>query len=536
MNEARKQARWRKRRIIYNNDGDDAVCARTGAEFEHDSAEGLTVRTDGELIDDFLNARNTPLIGSQVDSNWYCSCMAGLTFSHQTKLGGFYGREMPLELVEKYGRDTLQIHTDFSHEHDMEVFWSLRMNDSHDATPPGERRWNYGLSQFKRDHPEFLMGELGDGGHWTSLDFGFPEVREHVFSIIAEVAHNYDVDGMEMDFFRHYPYFRPTLDMQPVEQEHLDMMSDLLRRVRKLADEVGAQRGRPLLVAARTPFNTADARFIGVDLEQWLQEDLLDLLIPGGGSESCMSESFAEIVALGHRHDVPVYPCIDWAFWGYWVFLGLSNGRHRSRKEWLETLYGGQPERLGKPSYIPVLNEWEGTRPAWRAAAMNLFNAGVDGIYIFNPGLGEPEVWREIGDPETMAGKDKLFGIDQFGGDSSFGQVHEVEIQQGEPLGLHFEVGEDPRSSDISELRFRLHLWDLRAEDDLSVKLNGAALNDLAPGEEPHTGSTSRWLECRLQPEQVRRGENQVELWLERRDESAQTSVVLDSVQLSVRY
>ena len=62
MDEAReRKARRRKRRIIYNNDGDDAVYARTGAELEHDAAEGLTVRTGGEIIDDFLNARNTPL-------------------------------------------------------------------------------------------------------------------------------------------------------------------------------------------------------------------------------------------------------------------------------------------------------------------------------------------------------------------------------------------------------------------------------------------------------------------------------------------
>jgi hypothetical protein len=376
-----------------------------------------------------------------------------------------------------------------------------------------------------------------------------------------------------MDFFRHYPYFRPTLDMQPVEQEHLDMMSALVRRVRNLADEVGEQRGRPLLVAARTPFNAAEARFIGVDLEQWLEEDLLDLLIPGGGGESTMSESFVDIIELGHRHDVPVYPCIDWAFWDQWVFLGVSKGKHRIRKEWLETLYGGQPERLGKPSYIPVLNNWEGTRAAWRAAAMNMFNAAADGIYIFNPGLGDPEVWREIGDPATMAGKDKLFGIDEFDGDSSFGQVYEVEIQAGVPLGLHFQVGEDPNSRSIPELRFRLHLWDLVAEEiqagvplglhfqvgedpnsrsipelrfrlhlwdlvaeeKLSVKLNGAALK-LAPGEEQQAGSTGCWLECQLQPEQVRRGENQVELMLERRNEAAQTPLVLDGVQLSMRY
>lgn len=37
---------------------------------------------------------------------------------------------------------------------------------------------------------------------WSSLDFSYPEVREHVFSLIQEVAQNYDVDGVELDFFR----------------------------------------------------------------------------------------------------------------------------------------------------------------------------------------------------------------------------------------------------------------------------------------------------------------------------------------------
>ena len=92
MEEKRRAARWRKRRIIYNNDGDDALEARSGVEHNHDVAEALMTRKTGELTDDFLNARSTPLRGSQVDSNWYCSCMAGLTFSHQTKLGGFIGK------------------------------------------------------------------------------------------------------------------------------------------------------------------------------------------------------------------------------------------------------------------------------------------------------------------------------------------------------------------------------------------------------------------------------------------------------------
>ena len=47
MDQARRDARWRKRRIIYNNDGDDALFARDGLEHEHDVAEALAVRTSG---------------------------------------------------------------------------------------------------------------------------------------------------------------------------------------------------------------------------------------------------------------------------------------------------------------------------------------------------------------------------------------------------------------------------------------------------------------------------------------------------------
>ena len=134
-----------------------------------------------------------------------------------------------------------------------------------------------------------------------------------------------------------------------------------------------------------------------------------------------------------------------------------------------------------------------------------------------------------------MAGKDKLFGIDEFNDGSSVEQVQELEIPQGEPLGLHFQVGEDPNANGISELRFRLHLWDVADKDPMVVQLNGATLNDLEVGEEQQ-GTRSRWLECQLRPEQVNRGENKVELLLEHRDDTAQAPPVLDSVQLAIRY
>ena len=542
MDQARRDARWRKRRIIYNNDGDDALFARDGLEHEHDVAEALAVRTSGELVDDFLNARSTPLIGSQVDSNWYASCMAGLTFSHHTKLGGFYGKELPQELVDRYGRDTLQVQLDFSRENGMEAVWALRMNDVHDAFPMGSRRWHYGLARFKVEHPECMIGKEGDWERfanevddtdkrgWTKLDFAMPIVRDHIFSIIREVAQNYDVDAIGMEFFKYYPFFRESREGKPVEAEHVEIMTDLLRQIRKVADEEGDKRGRPILLAAHTPPTLAHSRFVGLDLETWLSEELIDQLMPGGLRESVFCDSHADMIEFGHRHEVPVYPCLPWAFWDRWVYLDLAQGKHRSFDSYIETLYGGQPDRLGKPSYILEFNRWEGTFAAWRGAAMNLFNDGADGLYIFNPALGRPEWWREIGDPATMAGKDKLFGVDRFPGES--GNVEQVELTQGRPVRMSFLVGEDTAGS--SQLRLRAHLWDLTSNDDIAVQLNGKQLEGLQITDAFASPEEGQWLECGLNSDQVKRGKNSLEMLLNKRTESQQSPLLLNGIQLAV--
>ena len=547
MDEKRKAARWRKRRIVYNNDGQDVIEARTGVEHRHDIKWQMLVRSGGELMDDFLNARSARLVGTQVNSNWYCTCRGGLSFSHHTKLGGFYGKGVAQELIDTYGRDNLQIQVDFSHEHGMEPFWSLRMNDDHDSYPMGYRhQHDHDLAAFKREHPEYLMCEPADWEKypegprhtWSSLDFSYPEVREHVFSLIQEVAQNYDVDGLELDFFRSPPYFAPTRDGLPVEEQHVAAMTDLVRRVRSMADEVGQQRGCPLLLAARTPFTVEDARFIGLDLAEWLAENPIDILIPGGGTESKMTESFKEIVDLGHKYEVPVYPCIDWAdFLYHWAFLGLGAGEHRTYESWVKTLYGGHPKDIEKPNWIVTFNSWEGTAATWRGAAMNLWNAGADGIYIFN-GFHSTDIdrWREIGDPETMANKDKIFGVEQFAGDSSFKDVRELELKQGEPVSLHFQVGEDVESGNTAELRFRLHLWDLAENDDVGVTLNNGPLDNLRPADPNETTTRGQWLECLLHSTQVKRGENRVQLMVKKRDESMRTPLVLNAVQLHVHY
>ena len=542
MNAELERARWRKRRIIYNNDGDDVIEARPGVEHDHDVAESLMVRRTGDTVQDFLDARSTPLIGSQIDSNWFATAMAGVTFSHHTKLGGFHGKGVPQELIEKYGRDALQIQLDFSREHGMEAAWSLRMNDVHDAFPMGSRRYNYGLAKFKRENPGYMMGrdsdwekyERGDPRcAWTRLDFAIPEVRDHMFAIIEEVAESYDdVDLIGLEFFKYWPFFRESMERDPVEPEHVEIMNDLLRRIRRMVDDVSSRRGRPLLLAVQTPFSLEDCVHVGVDLKTWLKEGLIDQLIPGGNFESVFRDSYTDIIALGHKHEVPVYPCITWAFWDRWVFLALSDGKHRQFGDWLKTLYGGQPERVGKPEYVALFNGWEGSFPAWRGAAINMFDAGADGLYLFNPALGEPEVWREIGEVASMVGKDRLYGIDRFEGPDSFTEVPAVTL----PASVSFQVGEDVGSAGARRIDFCLHLWDWVPGDDLTVKLNGASVDGLEPADPDRNPEEGQWLQGNLDAKQINRGENQLEVAMKKRGESASSPVVLDTAQLRVRF
>ena len=60
----------------------------------------------------------------------------------------------------------------------------------------------------------------------------------------------------------------------------------------------------PLLISVRVPDSVGFCRAIGLDLERWLAEDLIDMLVVGGYFRL---QPWEESVALGHRYGVPVY-------------------------------------------------------------------------------------------------------------------------------------------------------------------------------------------------------------------------------------
>lgn len=353
MLDARHKARMRIRRIIVNNDGND-------------SALNMKHPVSPEL---FLNKRTAPLMsGTQVDSIFYCDGV-NYVYSHLSELTELPKSESKRRLIDhlKYlGTDTLKLMTDYCHSNGKEIFWSVRMNDNHDSTVEFDV-----ISEFKKNNPDLLVGKKGVEmpmmpNKWSPFDYNLDKVRDMMVSICEDVAGRYDVDGIELDFFRHPAFFREQFYGEPVTQAHCDMMTSMVRKIRNVCDIAAQKRGRPMLLAIRVPDSLGFSRAVGLDWEQWLKEDMIDLVT---GCDYVKFEPWEKFASLVRKYKVPVYACLE---------------------ERRLTARGGSAER-------------ESTLTKWRGEAYSAWMSGMNGIYVFNRFDPYDQLFKELGDPFLLA-------------------------------------------------------------------------------------------------------------------------------------
>ena len=492
----RQHAARRQRRIIYHNDGGDIFDAKG-------------------TVKGFLAARMEDGIGSQVDTIIYNTGGTGMFHSHLPQVGDMYGEN--LIALRDAGHDPLNLIIDYCRQRDLEIIYSAKLNDIHDSFIPEM------LSSFKKEHPEYCLGRSEDvkrPGHdvrryWSALDYEIPQVRDFVFALFEDVCTRYDLDGIELDFLRHPKFFRPTQDLEPVEPRHVQMMTDFVRRVRTMTHRVAQQRGRPLIVAFRVPLSLERALFLGMDLKTWLDEDLADILIIGAGYvPMAMAPQLREMVEWGHGYDVPVYGCISAS--------------------------GMKQEQAGIE--------------AWRAAAMNIWHVGADGVYTFNYFPSSRElIFDQVGSVQTLKGLDKLYAIDSinigtFGGYQTPGMVVPdrlpLSMAPGGTVSALLPIGEDivagTPAGKSCRARLRLRVSHLAAEDQIGVEFNNHRLETLsavraAEQEKSDEKNGPAWIEASLDPAHVREGVNRINISLSSRTREARP-VKVDRLNLVVRY
>ncbi len=263
-----------------------------------------------------------------------------------------------------------------------EVFFSYRINgsDNDDLFDP-PRPFEEPIP-LKAEHPDWLIYKWHP--YWN---FSFKGVRDLKLNVVREVAEMYDFDGINIDFARIPVLF-------PEEQWlHRDTLTDFMRAVRTTLLDTGEKRGQPLLLAARVPEDLMGCHFDGMDVETWVRDFLVDILVIGTRTANADVAAFRRITA-----DTPikVYPSFD---------------DHHSTDGYRE----------------PNLE-------IWRGACANWWRQNPDGMHTFNLMVSSPEsaqnlgispsprweaqrrIFSEIGSPETLKGGDKVFFVERRGG------------------------------------------------------------------------------------------------------------------------
>ncbi len=221
-------------------------------------------------------------------------------------------------------------------------------------------------------------------------------------------------------------------------------------------------------------------------------------------------QEWEEIGRLGHKYDVPIWTSLD------------------------EVCTDG-----------PNAN----SLAAYRAGAMNMWNAGVDGIYLFNfsPKPPEPkfELSQQIGDPATMTFQPKTHVADARGQENSDYWLRGAEqyvtkksirdlphqLVKGQPKSVTIFVGNDLAAAKAigraPAAKVRAYHSALLKTDDLSLEANERECTRSRIDPELDL------VEFHLPPECVKKGFNRFELTLTAEQE---TEVVLEDLQLWLRY
>lgn len=424
------------RPVIHNNDGCDAYVfpLKVNPEFVNCSQPGKTWR-GGETgyefsIPNFLNLRSGGLKGADVSTISYCSISSAFgQFTHNTKIGEFItmphqrpnARNVIPEFV-KLGTDPLEVTCKFARNNGFEFFWSNRINDIHDHKHRMDKpfeRW----SEFKTKHPEYLFGYIGEElphGRWSAIDFSYPEVRKLCVQYYTEVCENYDVDGIELDFFRHLHLFRNVARGEIASKEQLEMITDMVAGIREMTERVGMKKGKPILLLVRIPDSVGYCRGVGIDIETWMAKGLVDIIVGGG---YLRLSPWNYLVELGQKYGVKVY-------------AGLEGPRVKKEH--------------------PLLTRKQ--NPDYRARCAAAWQAGVDGLYIFNEYNTRSQYLREIGNANKIKNKNNLYFITPY---HVYGANPNTYLKDGERfLNLPILIPEKPVILDSEQKLFSLELGD----------------------------------------------------------------------------
>lgn len=385
------------------------------------------------------------------------------------------------------GLDPLQVLIDRAHEKNMDFIASLRLGEYGGMDP---------------DH------SVGNGGR----GFVHSEVRDHQRSVVEELATAYNTEAVELDFSAAPGGCAHCLnpDEAPAQASVLtDFVRDCATAVRGRSGDAG------LLGARVYPSPDLNQR-AGLDVDTWLNEGLVDFLIPS--SYSCFfldsQMPIDWIVEAAHRQDTSVYGILQPYY--------LDGRRINTNIEHMST------EKM-------------------RAAAANFWQADVDGLCTWFMDWPLEQVQRqiltELGDPDLTREVTKHYFLRQRA-ENPARFVYDAELpvaikaDADKTHEISFTICDDPANERIGRIRLKINVADLVPADVFDVRLNGVCLASEPCRRYPrwHDAYIGTWLEFELNTVRPVRGTNTLQFALRERPASLEGEISIDDVELIVEY
>jgi len=528
-----------RNRFFFNNDGQSLLGWILEAPI---GEEGFAQRTIDPLRDTQIDTLMWTLgtdpyksIPQSRLSDWY---------SHNTSVGPRWGEDRTTfstagawriyenvrDMIDK-GLDPPAVVIKHGHEAGIDVFISMRVNDMHDGRLGSLDHPD--MSPMKRKHPEWLLGRLKttavgrfEGYSQFAYNFAIPEVREYKYAIATEAIAAYDLDGLEWDFLR-FPRFFPAGQAR----QHTGEMTELLRRIRKAMDEKSRSIRRKLKLSVRVPPKFELAMNVGLDIQTWINEGLVDFIVAGAPTNVMHRIPSEEYLQAADGTEVKIIAqCLG--FFRRERSLG-------SKVLWDEReCYSDEMRRA--------------------TAALN-WMTGFDGIYVFNNHFIEfaqtssfdPRSWTELADPEQLSHLDKHYIVDDEGDQGKEGIAVEMgtrtspeqplpaELERvGEHAAVTIHIADDLQTASRDGLLrsaiLRLMILHFTSLDEVAIDLNGQIL----PQDEAECKLLFNecWLEFDAAAVGLRRGSNKLTFTVDVRNPHITAPLSVEAVEVLVKY
>ncbi len=490
-----------------------------------------------QSMEAFLEKVYAPLRDTQVGALFWCvgEHTARWPSERLELLGDVHGRRY--ENVQSYvfaenvrrmlerGEDPQKALIERGHALGLHVYASVRMNDNHfDGAHIRDLAslHHTEMTRMRRDHPDWLLGDRTSEWFALSWNMAVPEVREHRLAHIEEVCRRYDWDGVELDWQRHAFHF-PTDEGYRLRY----LLTDLQRAVRGLTRKLSRERGRPFHLAARVAGSPEMCRRIGYDLPAWVEEGLVDCLIPAGGAATDPSLDVDHFVALCRPAGIAVYPGFD----------------------------SGLPGPCSGPEDPAVKADMR-----TRAIAGRYHQAGADGVYVFNWHANRDSrrgLLRQIGSADTLRRTDRIFAATHrflqregpwrgaYDQDRIWGEVP-VALKRtltGDGPTILLELTPDLAAEPPARITLRVRLDQWVRGDRVRVWWDGVEKD--APEiryctrDDPQRLSgvaAAAWLLWKLEPAEIAGGLHRLRVALAERHPQVAADVVLTDAELVVTY